>query len=155
VTYRSRRSPNRRAGTPLAAAFGQFEVWRADEAISRWRRKSDLRENLEVQRRRKRLQNEYSRLLAQGQRDDQREAGKEILDRIDAIRKEIGWVQTSRIIERAEKLGVPMLQLLEKDDSWAGDRTFSFYPCLREEAKFQTIELIRKEKRARLEDRML
>jgi hypothetical protein len=67
-----------------------------------------------LERKRRTLASEHLRFIAQGPRDDQREAKKEISDRLAAVGKEIEWLRDQRIMDQAEKLEIPAEQLYFK-----------------------------------------
>jgi hypothetical protein len=100
-----------------------------------------------LERRMKRLQNKYPRARAQGP-----EAEAKASDLLEATLEEIGWLKDIRVKDQADKLEIPTNQALKEG------RCRLWLPglsVLSLEERDKLRELIRKEKRARMEDRML
>ena len=78
----------------------------------------------------------------------------EFVKRLDGVEAKINWIETRRLRDRAERFGIPTPPLRYQEIT---DEVGGLIPTnsLTDDDKRRIIEDIRKERRARMEDRML
>jgi hypothetical protein len=110
-----------------------------------------------AQRERTKLHKTFDPLISKAEQekrwDDSQSLISEFLMERNVIDDKISWIETKRVRKRAEKFGVPIPPLSDKE-CWEEGFTPNTVR-LKPEARIRISEQVRKERRARIEDRML
>ncbi len=110
-----------------------------------------------AQRERRKTNKTFDRLIDKAKKQKNLEERESLISELfmerDIINDKINWIETRRLEEKAEKFGVPIPPLSDKE-SWEEGYAPNTVR-LRREARIRITDQIRKERRARIDDRML